>query len=1034
LEGIKPICRNLLFIMKKKIFSNNFTIFLIAGLFFCFLTLTRFTWMSFTNTSTGVAAIQGIVDLRNVDTSQNFSIKLQSEWEFYPNTLLISENTKSFKQNKIYTNQPESWDQYFENNDEIHYGSYRLTILKEHISSQMYGITIPEGLAPYELYINGHFIGGLGNLATNNTQIAPIGRPSTYYFTLNTTKSEIIIQGVQANRYVQGGFQREIIFGDLHSMERSKFFSISTQMAVCLVFFFYLLFTILLWFIGIRNKSLLYFSMIIISTCVTILVSSNKILFSYISINWIWANKLYYFSYINNMMFFVLFLRELMKEYSKPKILTIVPLLCATYLSFIVIAPIEYIFKTKIIFTILFIVSPTIITIFTFNIVIKGQKGVIFLLLTGTAVATNSLFFSLQQNKVLPYSHYPFDLLIGITALSAFWFTRYFQTTLQTEKISVKLQKEINTKDDFLANTSHELRNPLHGMMTIAQTILAKQEHKGAQSDLRLLVRIGNHMTHILDDLLDLVKLKEKTLRLQPKPLNAYNLASGVSNMFRFMLKGKPIELVVRIPISSPLVLADETRLIQIFANLIHNAIKFTEQGSITIDAEVVGKKLYISVADTGIGIEKDIQERIFDSYEQVDSTMTSIGGGLGLGLSICQELIALHGGTISLTSSVGKGSIFTFSLPVAKSQTVADRDLNVEKDTMLLKYSSLMNGFTQIEQSIATSTEKHILVSSHARILIVDDGAVNLQVLVNAFSTEPFEIETALSGAEALKKLQENSFDLIISDIMMPHMSGYDLAKHIREKFSISELPLLFLTARQQSEDIQLAFLSGANDYIKKPMEYIELKSRVQALIQMKQSSEERLRIEAAWLQAQIQPHFFFNTLNSIISLQGVDNEKMEELLLAFSDYLQMSFDFQNVDLTVPIDYELKLVRAFIAIEQIRFGDRIRVEWDIPNQMKLFVPPLSIQTLVENAIQHGILPRQEGGTVTIYIEEKKENFTIAITDNGVGFETKTSKEKTSVGLINTEQRLKQLFGVELAIDSVIDQGTTISFSIPKKI
>ena len=146
------------------------------------------------------------------------------------------------------------------------------------------------------------------------------------------------------------------------------------------------------------------------------------------------------------------------------------------------------------------------------------------------------------------------------------------------------------------------------------------------------------------------------------------------------------------------------------------------------------------------------------------------------------------------------------------------------------------------------------------------------------------------------------------------------------------------------------------------------------------------------------------------------------------------MSFDLQNVDLTVPIDYELKLVRAFITIEQIRFGDRIRVEWDIPNQMKLFVPPLSIQTLVENAIQHGILPRQEGGTVTIYIEEKKENFTIAITDNGVGFETKMSKEKTSVGLINTEQRLKQLFGVELAIDSVIDQGTTISFSIPKKI
>ncbi|WP_230875089.1 ATP-binding protein [Lysinibacillus cavernae] len=1018
--------------MKKKIFSKNFTIFLIAALFFCFLSLIRFTWMNFTNISEGVAATQGTVDLTNIDTSHNFKIKLQKEWELYPNIFLASESVTSFEQKKIYTNQPESWDQYFQNNNGNHYGSYRLKILKEHTSPQMYGITIPEGLAPYELYIDGQFIGGLGNLTSDNVQTAPTGRPVTYYFTLTTNESEIIIQGIQTNPYVQGGFQREIVFGDLQSMEQSKSFSIATQMAVCLVFLFYLLFTILLWLIGIRDKSLLYFALIIISTCVTVLVSSNKILYSYIPINWIWANKIYYFSYINNMLFFVLFLRELMKEYAKPKILTIVPFLCATYLLFIVVAPIEYIFKTKMIFTLLFIVSPIIITIYTLTIVIKGQKGVMFLLLTGTAVATNSLFSSLRQNATLPYSHYPFDLLIGITALSAFWFTRYFQTTLQTERLSVKLQKEINTKDDFLANTSHELRNPLHGIMSIAQTMLSKQDAKENQNDLKLLVRIGNHMTHMLDDLLDLVKLKEKSLKLQPKPLNTYILASGVSSMFRFMLKGKPIELVVRIPTHSPLVLADETRLIQIFANLIHNAIKFTEQGSITIDAEEVGKKLYISITDTGIGIEKAMQERIFEPYEQVDSTMTSIGGGLGLGLRICQELISLHGGTISLSSTIGKGSTFTFSLPIAKTQSLEDSELRTEKDTVLLKYTSLISDLSIIEHRIPSTTEKDTLVTSHARILIVDDDAVNLQILVNAFSTEPFEIETALSGAEALEKLQENSFDLVISDIMMPHMSGYDLAKHIREKFSISELPLLFLTARQQSEDIQLAFLSGANDYVKKPMEYLELKARVQALIQMKQSSEERLRIEAAWLQAQIQPHFFFNTLNSIISLHGVDEEKMEELLLAFSDYLQMSFDFQNVDLVVPIDYELKLVRAYIAIEQIRFGDRIRVVWDIPNQMGLFVPPLSIQTLVENAIQHGILPRREGGTVTIYIKEMEERFTIVISDNGVGFETKTPKKKTGVGLVNTEQRLKQLFGVELTIDSVIGHRTTISFSIPK--
>ncbi|MGG2084125.1 hybrid sensor histidine kinase/response regulator [Lysinibacillus pakistanensis] len=1023
--------------MKKKILSKNSTIFLIAGIFFCLLTLLRFAWLDLTNVPEGISAKQGTVDLRAVDTSYDFKTKLQGEWALYPDTLLVSEKSSVQDEKKVYSNQPESWNKYFKELSNGQYGSYRLTILKQHNAPQMYGMTIPEGLAPYELYVNGQLIGGLGNLKSDNERTAPISRPITYYFTLDSNESEIIIQGVQTNRYSQGGFTKEVIFGDLHSMEKSKFFSIATQIAVCLVFLFYLLFVVLLVGIGVRSKSLIYFAMMIIFTCITVLVSSNKIIYMYLPFNWVWANKLFYFSYIINMLFFVLFLRELVKEYSKPpKILNVVTMLCIAYLVFIILSPIEYIFKTKIIFTTIFIVSPIIITVFILYIVIKGQKGIVFLLLTGTAVAGNSLFFSLRQNSTLPYSHYPFDLLIAITALSAYWFTRYFQSTLQTEELSVKLQKEIDTKDDFLANTSHELRNPLHGMMSIAQTLLAKQNSdlpEKNNDDIKLLLTIGNHMTYMLDDLLDLVQLKEKTLRLHPKAINVHNLASGVSNIFLFMLKGRPIELIIKIPKDLPPVLADETRLIQIFTNLIHNAIKFTEKGTITIDAELIGKKVYISVTDTGIGIEKDIQERIFKPYEQADSSMTSIGGGLGLGLSICHELVALHGGKISLASTVGKGSTFTFSLPITNEQADNNTKINIDNDASLSKYVSLLNSLSKFEDEIAAVTEKETLVTSHSRILIVDDDAVNLQVLANALSTEAYDIETALSGSEALEMLQNNSFDLVISDIMMPHMSGYELAKKIREQFSISELPILFLTARQQRVDIQLAFLSGANDYVKKPMEYVELKSRVHALVRVKQSSEERLRIEAAWLQAQIQPHFFFNTLSSIISLHGVDNEQMEKLLLAFSDYLQMSFDFQNVDLTVPIDYELKLVRSYLAIEQIRFGDRILVTWDIPMNMELSVPPLSIQTLVENAIQHGILPKRGGGNVTIRITETEHYFTIAISDDGVGFDNTTPQKKTSVGLVNTQQRLKQLFNAELTIKSVVGQGTTISFPIPKK-
>ena len=231
--------------MKKKILSKNITIFLIAGIFFCLLTLLRFAWLDLTNVPEGISAKQGAVDLRAVDTSYDFKTKLQGEWALYPDTLLVSEKSSVQDEKKVYSNQPESWNKYFKELSNGQYGSYRLTILKQHNAPQMYGMTIPEGLAPYELYVNGQLIGGLGNLKSDNERTAPISRPITYYFTLDSNESEIIIQGVQTNRYSQGGFTKEVIFGDLHSMEKSKFFSIATQIVVCLVFLFYLLFSLL---------------------------------------------------------------------------------------------------------------------------------------------------------------------------------------------------------------------------------------------------------------------------------------------------------------------------------------------------------------------------------------------------------------------------------------------------------------------------------------------------------------------------------------------------------------------------------------------------------------------------------------------------------------------------------------------------------------------------------------------------------------------------------------------------------------------
>ncbi|WP_342558501.1 ATP-binding protein [Metasolibacillus sp. FSL K6-0083] len=1010
--------------IKKQDYYYKLKIIAIALLFFLLLFFMRLSWVNYFSFADEVEIQQGVMDFEQINNSESFKVYLDGEWEFFPNTILVTKKNKNSI--PIYSHLPETWDTYIKRKPATTpHGSYYLKITNAPDSDTLYGLTIPASLSSYTLSVNNTQVGGYGNLV-NLRKTGTDTRPVTYYFSLQPGDNEIIIAGFHTNEHTSGGLTKSLVFGDLHSIENLKWYSAVTQIIVCAIFLFYLLYTILLFIIGIRETVLLYFSLLVLSTFVTIVVSSNKLLLWYVPLDWISSTKLFFFSYIMTMLWFILFLNELIKNFVNTKLLNTVIAFCFIYLLFIAVAPIDYIFYTEIIFYLLFFISPIILAMIIYKVAISRQRGTIILLLTATAIINNSLFIIINRSLTTPYSHYPFDLLIAITALSGFWFMRYFHISVQSKQLSIKLQQEMYRKDDFLANTSHELRTPLQHMLSIAQSLLAKKE----QHDLRLLVTIGHHMSFMLDGLLDLIHLKERTLNLQIKPINIQHIAASVCDMFQLTIKGNPIKLIIDLPPDLPPVLADENRLIQVFINLIHNAIKFTEQGTITIHAKAIGNQLFISITDTGIGIEKSKQALIFEPYEQADANVKSSRHiGLGLGLSICKEIIDLHDGSLTVTSVINEGSCFTFSLPIAKGLTV--NQVEATTSSTLSKYIFLQDDLTVVEQELASTEDKATPPVSLANILIVDADPLSLQVLLKVLSTASYKIDTALNGTEALEKICEHSYDLVISDIMLPHMSGYELAKQIREQFSISELPILFLTARQQSEDIRLAFLNGANDYVKKPIEYIELKSRVDALIQVKQSSEERLRFEAAWLQAQIQPHFFFNTLNAIISLHGVDNNKMEKLLLAFGNYLQMSFDFQNVDLVVPIEYELKLVRSYLEIEQIRFGDRIQIIWDIPKGLILNVPPLSIQTLVENAIRHGISPQREGGTITIRITESVEEYKVKIIDNGAGFNTSGPRKQGGVGLINTEQRIKQIFGTELVIESMVGVGTTVTFIIP---
>jgi len=325
--------------------------------------------------------------------------------------------------------------------------------------------------------------------------------------------------------------------------------------------------------------------------------------------------------------------------------------------------------------------------------------------------------------------------------------------------------------------------------------------------------------------------------------------------------------LVNQVPSDLPLVEADENRLEQILMNLIGNAIKFTHAGEIIISAAVIGTPLstvegdrgkgliQISITDSGIGIPKEKQARIFESFEQADGSTAREYGGTGLGLSVTQKLVELHQGTIVLESSEGQGSTFHFTLPVIEGKVLEDQDQASVSRTggqlHLLEVTQANEDDAELKNQENRNQERKIQESGAQKtVLVVDDEPVNVQLLKNQLSMQNYEVLTASNGFQALEILKSRLPDLILLDLMMPRMSGYEVCQKLRENFDMNTLPIIMLTAKNQVEDMIEGFGAGANDYMVKPFHKDELLARVQTHLKIKEAIQaikeaERLQVE---------------------------------------------------------------------------------------------------------------------------------------------------------------------------------------------
>lgn len=476
---------------------------------------------------------------------------------------------------------------------------------------------------------------------------------------------------------------------------------------------------------------------------------------------------------------------------------------------------------------------------------------------------------------------YPWGTLIFILCLGFILERRFSEArkrlqayAIELEKKNADLQKINQLKDEFLANTSHELKTPLNGIIGIAESLMDGATGQLSQKtlfNLSLIASSGKRLSQLVNDLLDFSQLKHKNIELKIQVVGIREITNVVLMLSQPLVGQKDLRLVNKIDPELPTVDADENRLQQILYNLVGNAIKFTPSGTVEVSASVVNHELAITVADTGIGIPADKLDRVFESFEQADGSIAREYGGAGLGLAVTKQLVQLHNGRIWVESTVGVGSHFTFTLPISQGKVERKRQKEVSKVQVFPVIKEAPN-------NVLIEPEKLAPPKKGFQILIVDDEPVNLQVLVNHLSLQNYAITQAANGMEALELIDQGSKpDLILLDIMMPKMTGYELCQKIRERFPANELPVVLLTAKNQVSDLVEGFSAGANDYLTKPVLKNELLARIKTHIRLAKINEAYGRFV---------PHEFLQFLEreSIIDVQ-LGDQVQQEMTVLFAD-----------------------------------------------------------------------------------------------------------------------------------------------------
>ncbi|QKJ30176.1 response regulator [Mucilaginibacter mali] len=740
-------------------------------------------------------AKKGVLDLRHQSFEKK--IALNGEWEFYWQQFI--EPNDSAKHKGTLVKFPFKWNGYNLNGEELPafgYATYKLTVLIPKDSVRL-RISVPDMYCAYRFFINGDPVAENGQISTSAKGFEPHWAYGGANLRRGVDTLHLVLQ-VANFVHSKGGVSKPLFIAkrDIIELDRRRAEAIDLLLTGCLLMggFFFLG----LYLLGSRDKAILLFSLYSIVYSYRIIGTDNYVLHSLLpSIHWYIAARLEYVSLFLGLGLFGLYTRYIYPLDANKAAVYIINLLCFAFtIASLCLTPYYF---TQLVNPFLVVMLFCLVYIpFVYARAYRNKRpGAIYSLMSAVALMSVFGISLFHYWALIP----PLQLLSFIGYLMFF----FLQSLILSHRVSFVLKKArrdaeqgLIAKSEFLSTMSHEIRTPLNSVIGMGHLLLKNNPRPDQVEHLDVMLFSANNLLAIVNDVLDYNKIEAGKITFEHIEMDVAAIARNVVAALKASAQDKGIGL--RIKIDEGLthkVMGDPTRLSQVMTNLVHNAIKFTHIGYVQVVVSVNGETdqtitLNIQVKDTGIGIPVEKQQLIFERFTQADSSTSRGFGGTGLGLAITKRILELQNAQLNLHSEEGKGSTFYFIQTFDKSAANAEQ---MQKDNLPAETQQPLTGIA---------------------ILLVEDNPMNVLVAQTYLKRWGATIDVATNGQEALEKLDVTRHRLVLMDLHMPVMDGYESAKKMRA--SNVAVPIIALTANLPKEVEEQTIQAGIDDVMVKP------------------------------------------------------------------------------------------------------------------------------------------------------------------------------------------------------------------------